>query len=68
MRVVVTGNWVAIEAYGINRLEECQTARTHTYTSIRNVQKHTVHKDRGVHGVIKDNKITATLVNNMFAL
>lgn len=58
MRVVVTGNWVAIEAYGINPLEKYQTESTHTntHTHLHNVQKQ-LHKDGGrTDGVEEDNE------------
>lgn len=38
MRAVVTGNWAAIEAYGINCLWENQTARTCTHSQLHKRQ------------------------------
>lgn len=61
MRVVVAGNWLAIEAYGINRLEECQTARTHTYPMYSDTQ---FCKDReGTDGVKKKKKRNIIVMN-----
>lgn len=73
MRVVVKGNWVAIEAYGINRSEECQTARAHTHinththkqTYCARTQLHNHRRGKKKKGVKQNDERTVIILLNI---